>query len=420
MEIAEVVDRESLEAYLNGLPDETDMATARFVAFQSGARVAPIALRFFAENGHADVHAARVLPIWASLAIQKIALDTSTGSLSKIAIADAARALDHHPDYAGNHSTDVVADATVSVGNGSFSAAAIAEADDYYTSTVIHAVSGTVAYAANAVAQAAPHVSADFWSFVRDDLKRGRAEPDQPLWLDAGVPDTVLSEWRATCAAFDADKSGTDWTFWTMWYERILAGKDIYADRLAPIVNQITLEQWVVYPARVNARFDEVLAVYQADDAQVTSGPTPRDKAWREVVNLQGFIDTEYALLTERRHSSAAENDVLDALENLKVFVDFMLGRLEEASGEGDQATILKNEIWPTVANEVNKLAKVETDPRIRSTILTMLGASDFAAGIRPELKAATTPVLDGAAIQTPASGWRRFFPFNKQSGSRS
>lgn len=418
MEIAEVVDRESLEAYLNGLPDESNMTTAQFVAFRSGARVAPIAFRFFAENGFADDHAARVLPIWASIAVQNVVLSAPARSLSGVAISHAAKAIDYHADYAGAHSTDMVADATLAVSNGSFSSAAVVEAADYFKGTVINSVTHGVYYAANAFAQMTPKARVDFWSFVRDDLQHGRAAQDKPLWLDAGMPVALEAEWHAACSACDADKSGADWTFWTTWYDRILTGKDIHADRLAPIFNEITEEHWVVDPARVNARFEEVLAIYQAEYVVLDGAGTASNP---QITDLQIYVDTEYRTLNGRVHRDPAEVEILELLEDMKVFVDYMLGRIE-TSTDAEQASTLAHEIWSVVVKKAKKLAIVEPDHRMSSAILGMAESAGVLAdaGVDADPRRTTRTELAGPAIQKQATGWRRFFPFMKQASDRS
>lgn len=226
MEVSEVVDRESLEAYLNGLQDDARLTTIQFVAFRSAARIAPFVLQFFAENRPVGKRDLTALPIWAGLTIPGVASRSPTPGIDRAAANAAARA--------------------------AFAAARAADAADAAADAAV----GT----------------ADFWAHVRRDLLGFAAGQDTPLWDEGDIPSGIADAWQAACVAFRADRFGTDWTFWITWYERVLAGNDIYPSMLVPILNEITEEDWLGdldAVNAVNARFKDVLARYAIESTQL-------------------------------------------------------------------------------------------------------------------------------------------------------
>jgi len=94
--------------------------------------------------------------------------------------------------------------------------------------------------------------------------------------------------------AFKADSFGTDWTFWITWYERVLAGKDIYPNMLSPILNGMTEEDWLGEPDEVNARFKDVLAKYLDDEKVVAlQQATPVEFTFAQMLRVMRMIGIE-------------------------------------------------------------------------------------------------------------------------------
>lgn len=223
MEIAEVIDRGSLKAYLDGLPDDIRDQTARYVASRAAARVTPAAFRFFAQNAPVGKKGFTALPVWGAVAGAAVGLF----GLSAFGSVPASSAF------------------------GSVPAAAFAAAD-------------TAADAADAASDGAV-----IWPAVRDDLAQTDLLLPRALWPNGAMPQYLSDDWATARAAFAADKYDTDWRFWITWYERMLAGKNIHPDLLAPILSKLTKEDWLGDPAVVTALFDDVLAVYDADESNV-------------------------------------------------------------------------------------------------------------------------------------------------------
>ncbi|MFT5067180.1 MAG: hypothetical protein ACI9TA_002807, partial [Reinekea sp.] len=90
MEIAEVVDRGSLKTYLDGLPDDVGAQTAKYVARRAAARVAPVALLFFAKNTPVGKDKVTALPIFGAITMTQVARLVPTAASTFAAAAFAA------------------------------------------------------------------------------------------------------------------------------------------------------------------------------------------------------------------------------------------------------------------------------------------------------------------------------------------
>ena len=229
MEISEVKDRESLEAYLDDISDEdARLLTARRVAYLSAMRVAPFALGYFARRPKRGNATLTALPVLAGLAYSGVASTCPT------------------PEY------DAAA-----------------------------ARAANAATAATATAAAARAPRADIWNVVRTDLRVMQVPPkgDIPSIWPEGPPDWFNREWKAAQSALKSNKGDDDqpiWTFWITWYERALAGKNLYPEKLAPILDQFSKDDWLGDPANVNPEFDPILELYEADDLRELEKATPQ------------------------------------------------------------------------------------------------------------------------------------------------
>jgi hypothetical protein len=260
VEIAEVVDRKSLKAYLEGLEGNSGLLTARRVAFFAAISVAPAALRFFAGNRSYRDRDLTPLAVLGAYSISGVRSTIRTPEIARAASASAAAAA--FAASAASASAARAARAAASAARAAFapdSASADAFASD--------AAAASADASASADAFASAFADAYFWGDLRSFLTGQRSAPDAPMpaiTLDA----TRLEDWNQTCILLKAD-SAVDWTFWIAWFDRALAGKDIHADMLAPILNGLTEDDWLGDPAKVNPLFDDVLAVYHAENTAV-------------------------------------------------------------------------------------------------------------------------------------------------------
>ena len=225
MEIAEVQDRESLERYLEALPEDERREVAVRVAFRAAARVLPIAALNFASSQAYIMRDLTAVSIFGALSIAGVAALTSTPAI-----------------------------ATSAADNASFTATAAADKPSF------------------AVAAAYASYLADIWDFARLDLTDGE---HGPLWGDGAIPDALVQVWADAKTAMGKDPKA-DWSFWIAWYERVLAGRDFLPNDMAPILNELRKADWNKGPAHINPLFDGVLAKYRAQDIEVSGSDQVR------------------------------------------------------------------------------------------------------------------------------------------------
>ena len=229
MEIAEVQDRESLERYLEALPEDERREVAVRVAFRAAARVLPIAALNFALSQAYIMRDLTAVSIFGALSIAGVAALTSTPAI-----------------------------ATSAADNASFTVAAAAAAASSFASA-----DASAAYAS---------YLADIWDFARLDLTDGE---HGPLWGDGAIPDALVQVWADAKTAMGKDPKA-DWSFWIAWYERVLAGRDFLPNDMAPILNELRKADWNKGPAHINPLFDGVLAKYRAQDIEVSGSDQVR------------------------------------------------------------------------------------------------------------------------------------------------
>ena len=234
MEIAEVQDRESLERYLEALPEDERREVAVRVAFRAAARVLPIAALNFALSQAYIMRDLTAVSIFGALSIAGVAALTSTPAI-----------------------------ATSAADNASFTATAAADKPSFAAAASSFASADAAAYAS---------YLADIWDFARLDLTDGE---HGPLWGDSAIPDALAQVWADAKTAMGKDPKA-DWSFWIAWYERVLAGRDFLPNDMAPILNELRKADWNKGPAHINPLFDGVLAKYRAQDIEVSGSDQVR------------------------------------------------------------------------------------------------------------------------------------------------
>lgn len=280
MDIAEVQDKESLERYLDALPEDERRAVAVRVAYRMAARVLPIAAQGFAENPALLKRDLTAVPIFGALAI------TAVAAVSPTAVIDWA--------------TTVAVAAAAAFANAA--AAANANAANATAYANANAAAYAAAYAADAVASATAYAAAytadvaaatvNVWRFVQADLS---GQAGVKLWDEEAQPDKISAAWDAAKKALQADTKA-DWSFWIAWYERVLAGRDFLPDAMAPILNELREEDWEKGPAHINPMFDGVLELYRAQDEVARN---ELEAKTRQIIN-----STPYAMRVEAQGRS--------------------------------------------------------------------------------------------------------------------
>lgn len=253
MEIVEVVDRKSLQAYLEGLEGDAGLLTTRRVAFFAAISVAPAALRFLAGNQILPNRDLTPLAVLGAYSISGIVSIIPTPEIASSAAAAAA----------ATACTEAGFGTAAATSSSAASSAAYSSSSAAYSSSSVSAATG----ASYAAASSSDFDASDFWCDLRIFLTGQQTAPDAPMpaiTLDAAR----VEDWSQTRILL-RDDSAVDWTFWIAWFDRVLAGKNIYADLLAPILNGLTKDDWLGDPAKVNPLFDHILPLYAVEATQI-------------------------------------------------------------------------------------------------------------------------------------------------------
>lgn len=311
VEIADVRDLESLQAYLDGLEGDGALLTARRAAFRAAARLLPLALRYFLSEKAAG-HDFAAVPVFGALA---------TGAAASVWPAPTIdRAAANHAADAAMEAEHAAANAAV---NADAAAAYAAKAAAYAANAVATDAAANAAYATNAANKAAAAANAlaaadAVWHAVRDDLRNSLKKANHTLpalWQDPQEPEDLKSAWKRVKRQMQADRSA-DWSFWILWYERVRAGRDFHADKLSEILNTLRKRNWKKGPAHINPLFDHLLAIYREEDAELEAESTPLSQAY--------FADFSFDALAKVMVMIGIDNDTahLRAPEVVQAFLD--------------------------------------------------------------------------------------------------
>lgn len=379
VEIADVKDRESLTAYLENLEGNAGQLTARHVAFSGSARILPLALDYFLREDLAEGHST-ASSIFGAISIVGVRTEYPALSLDSKAAHAATAAF-----------TTFRAASSVAFGNpasfaASFSAlatfAAVGAAGDVDSAAKTAA---TAVAAAASAAQAAGAESA-IWNSVHFDLQ-SQAESSRSgpagLWQGTEEPSKIGHAWESAKQQLQND-AGADWSFWILWYERVRAGRDFHADKLADILNSLREEDWKKGPAHINPLFDDLLALYREEDAALASSDADSlgQRSARQitavraqVAALKEYVETEFEFLRGQNQfelGTEAEIEALvEILRQLRALVDEMLRAVDQESDAGTALVAIENSL-PAVVDKADALAEIEKEPQVSEVVLGM------------------------------------------------
>ena len=203
VEIADIKDRESLEAWLEEEPREV----AVWIASRAAARVLPVWWDAVLTEEWARKRDLTALPVLRSLLISSVAEVTPSGDIK------------------------VAANASY-VANASYFAHSAADAAHYAAASA--AADAVPAYdAANVAAYAAAFDGYDdlVWAAIRRDVKqtaRGDFPDDLALWPDDRGP--LEEKWRAIVWQVTNSEEAEGWQFWIEWYDALLHGRPMLGE----------------------------------------------------------------------------------------------------------------------------------------------------------------------------------------------
>lgn len=200
----DIVDRESLRAWLDGRPEETRQADAVAIASRAVMRVMPVYVSLLGGNWEGQLRSS-ALPVLRCILTSDISQFYPTTEVKNASLyaADLAREDTPSADYTN--------------------AAASASAAAYAAAT------GSSSTIASASVDYASSLNSELWEQVRIDagmIGAGQAPFFSRLWLD-GPRERDVSNWD-NALRWLGDHPGHD--FWIRWYEAALDGRPLTGD----------------------------------------------------------------------------------------------------------------------------------------------------------------------------------------------
>ncbi|EPX81255.1 hypothetical protein thalar_00705 [Litoreibacter arenae DSM 19593] len=270
VEISEITDRKSLEAWL--LEQDDPKAVSAIIAHRAAMRVLPIAWQWFSKVTHkSDMATLRVL---------RAPLTSEVACFATIFVAApiaAARAADVAVTYAGTAADTAAArDDTVARADAAAAraaASAISHAAKVSGAADAAAEPTLVAIARVAAAEYSTSINLNIWPHIRRDCSAYLAGEDftsAHLWPGDGNP--LAQVWEALkkdlskpagSEATARGETGLDWSFWIDWYDRALTGTEDRWDMLT----EIALLDSKVWEGEASVLMDEINKIWRMHSA---------------------------------------------------------------------------------------------------------------------------------------------------------
>lgn len=271
MDVGEIVDQESLEAWLNSLPQGTDAEKAEaqrwavLFAHRAAMRVLPVFWRWSLTERTRKDDLTAIIVLWPNL-ISGVAGTKPTPLIQTAAAYSGADASDFAArdfDYAAV-SADVADPVIYAAASADSAACAVADSGMFYA-----------AYAAYASTNSAAADPA--WKAIHYDcaaLEAGKSLNDLPLWPAENPLASLWSETRKNLLA-----QGPGWHFWVTWYDNALNG----TPQDWPLLTKIALidpEDWEKGADHVNALIAEIVR----DHIPEIETPAPRPPEFDDAI----------------------------------------------------------------------------------------------------------------------------------------
>ncbi len=343
-DVRDVRDRKSLEEYLTNLPPAEVQAVAQRVAFRAAARVLPFAMQAYGADVEESLKNLWTVPVLGALAVASVA-DAAPGAVSDGAayatsLAVAAAAEKTIGGASRNALLDLVSDPEPEQISRAAGRARRTSASVTAISAAVTAVASTDAVPAALAAVAAACEAEDLWDWVRDDL----AGHVTDIWGQKHAPETLVRAHARMGVTMEDDQSA-NWTFWQLWFDKVVDGQDILPDAVAKVLNTfLEKADWERGPAHINPLFDDVLALYRGEGPD--AAPTELAQAapvefsfdtLARVMRMVGITDN----LGHLKEPGIVQAFVDDAEEVRDLFQDFA-DYAGELQGGGNYAGILK------------------------------------------------------------------------------
>ena len=352
VEIAEIVDKKNLEAWLKSQPNEVSLT----IAHRAAMRALPLFWNWTLFSNDAAKRSIGALPIlWANLssgvvahcpsAFVQVEIESNCSAAADDVTRVATRAYagfdtltlaSHYSAKLASAVSDETFGLNVSQQIGTMNAA------EYFAKSAAKAV----AYTVDKKQSNAGNSNARVWSSTRSDCTLHVAGANLgrvPLWSNRGNPNLEL--WMDTKKKLPKDI--TKWQFWIKWYEAELAGEPLSCAMLAEIA-KIKQQEWQRGPLHVNGLIAEIEEEFEgtseASDGPKTANPLP-PRAILMSMTADGMA-THISGAIERYLSDTGKNELPDEFKTLEA-LPAVFNAISAAviSGGADKSKALESNI---------------------------------------------------------------------------
>jgi len=290
VEIADIKDRESLQAWLETQPRNTSVN----IAHRAAMRVLPVYLHWVLTSAEAQVYTMMHL---AALR------DNLFSQLVGHRLDFQLRLKINYPFYntaALRYETGGIKKHTDEF-NAAFAIMCASESTIYHDDdTVYLEASAAVSYSVSAKGN-------DNWSLIEIDcleLNEWGVLDGNRLWQEFDNP--FAKEWQGVKSILQNDS--VDWSFWIKWYEASLNGEPLNYEMLEKIA-LIDPKDWEQGPEHVNAMIAGIEAEFDTQEDRKTT----KDILERNTNVIEAQLDALVLLVTEEIHRIRGPNNITSA-----------------------------------------------------------------------------------------------------------
>ncbi len=417
MDVGEIRDRKSLEAWLNSLPRGTEAEReqaqrwAGIVAHRAAMRVLPYLWVLYLHTlGHLSDPTV-VRNHYAGLVLNSLRASLTGATVYNCPaplVVEAASAVYNKYTPPRDPNSPLSSDAVRTALAGAATAFSDADAS---ASAATTAVAAAVYATSMSVEKNSGAAAAAVWLGIQTDctaLMAGAPIDRVPFWPGG---DPLAEYWPSTRLRILAQ--GPDWRFWVDWYDRALKGEEQDWDLLTKVA-LIDPKDWKKGADHVNGLIAKIVRDHQTPRAETRPEPPPITEVERSHIQLvlsvrepsrqsAAFLRDRFEVMEQAyRLATACPNETPEELEPI-VILARTFGQIERLLRDGRDKDALIIELQAQVAvlksqnSELVALAKSPKAPIMCDIFVAALGGT--LAGLAAPMILASFGFLGGQAV---------------------
>ncbi len=375
VEIADIVDTESLRVWLKGRPREVSI----WIGHRAAMRVLPFYWDWVEQSDVAKRDGDTALPVLHCNLISGVESRNPSPEVRLAAKSIAKKPLVLRVELQTN-------EAMLSGDAAAITAYSVYQETDMST---IHECVRVVKIAVDCAANVSPASASAVWETTRTDcvaIAEGSDLDRMALWPSG--ENSFVANWnklKSNLVMADPSQSsktlrGTvpvDWSFWIKWYDSVLAGEPLNGDMPQEIA-LIAPAEWEKGAEVVNPLIAKITARYEMrQESELTPRQALSQNSKAVIAQLEAlktFVEEEIQRIRSANNITDQEQEQINvrvvALQSIIEAITKMVTALADADQSPENALVVIEEQLPKVINEAEKLAAQE--PEISEMIVVM------------------------------------------------